>query len=189
MWKKIYRVVHSMLALSIIIYIIFLCYNYKVKNIDSAYIHNKSSFKTNREPSFLSDFKLVDENGKNIDLNIFSGKKVIINYWKYNCEKCLSEIENIDYLYQLSLERPDLVVLRVSDLALKNDTLSVVKDKKLREPILFDDNLKSLALAMKSNDEKHYPIQFYVNSNGTLNETVTKVLSKEEMEDKLAKLR
>lgn len=112
-----------------VVCLLFTSHTYKIKTLDSAYIKAKTQSTSNTKESVLNKFNLEDVNGKSFNMGIFNGKKVVLIYWKYNCDNCLSMTPAIGYLYQLSLERQDLVVVRVSDLEYKENTINTVNER------------------------------------------------------------
>jgi thiol-disulfide isomerase/thioredoxin len=57
------------------------------------------------------DFKLVDLEGKPVQLSGLAGKTVLINFWATWCGLCVKEIPDLAELHR---RRPDLVILGVA---------------------------------------------------------------------------
>ena len=124
----------------------------------------------------------IDLNENNLDLSVYKGKKIVINYWATWCGPCIKEMPSIKRAEEI-LEDYDYTFLLVSD-----ETIS--KISKFKNDRNFEFNfLKSI----KSNESLgiySMPTSYIFDENGKKIETIVGAIEwdSEEMISKLKML-
>ena len=59
------------------------------------------------------NFRLMDRDGKSIDVSAFRGKVIFINFWATWCPPCVAEMPDINRLYQ-KVKSEDFIFLMIS---------------------------------------------------------------------------
>ncbi len=81
--------------------------------------------------SETAKIKLTDLDGKAIDLNLYKGKTIFINFWATWCKPCLQEMPSIQKAQEL-LKNENIVYLFASDEAIEQ-----IEKSKTNHPYLF----------------------------------------------------
>jgi peroxiredoxin len=114
----------------------------------------------------VPDFNLVDATDKNVSLNQYRGKVVLIDFWQAWCPPCVEEIPHLKAL-QKKYQNQGLVILGVTD-RLDSDGLAtwrkVVRDTGINYVTLID---QKGTIAAQYNVSA-YPHKFIVDRNGRL---------------------
>ena len=121
---------HKKLILAIFCLILF----FAVADLTSAKI---------KEGENAPNFTLKNLEGKNVSLNEFRGKFVLINFWATWCGPCKIEMPSLENLYQ-KFKNKNFVMLAISnDMFGKTVVKPFVKAHKINFPILLDQRLKA----------------------------------------------
>lgn len=90
-------------------------------------------------------FTLKDMKGKDVSLDAYAGKVVVLNFWTKTCNPCLEEMPDLVELAKVLKAQTDAVLLTVST----DDGPEAVRDVLLRAareeppfPVLFDPDAK-----------------------------------------------
>jgi thiol-disulfide isomerase/thioredoxin len=59
------------------------------------------------------NFRLLDQNGKSLDVSSLKGKVIFLNFWATWCPPCVAEMPDINNLYKV-LDKENIVFLMVS---------------------------------------------------------------------------
>lgn len=122
------------------------------------------------------DFKLKDLNDKEVSLNDFKGKKVLLNFWATWCPPCRAEMPDIEKLYQENKDS-DLVVLAVNLGEDKQTVKSFIDKNKYNFTILLDSNED---IATKYNIVS-IPTSFFIDKEGNIVSKKVGAMTIEEM--------
>lgn len=141
----------------------------------------------------VPDVTLVTQDGKEVTLKDYAGKKIYINVWASWCGPCKREFPELEKAYQDYKNKEDYAFLSVvssKDKAFNNarpadasqeEILRTAKEGKITYPILFDKNDSF----MSQFGIRSFPTHIIINSDGTLEqfllggttkETLTKLL-------------
>lgn len=106
-------------------------------------LHPNYAGATLRAPAFT----LKDMNGKDVSLESYKGKVVVLNFWSKTCGPCMEEMPAISDLAKILKPRADTALITVST----DDGPDAVRDVlkvALREeppfPVLFDPDMKTV---------------------------------------------
>lgn len=83
------------------------------------------------------NFTLKSNSGKNIKLSELRGQVVLLNFWASWCGPCRQEMPELDKLYS-KYNKLGFTILGVNVEEDATDALKIIKDDKIRFPILFD---------------------------------------------------
>lgn len=111
------------------------------------------------------DFTLKTKSGKNLRLNDFRGKVVMINFWATWCAPCRQELPHMEALYKKYKDR-GFVLLGVN---IDNDSVAAKKmaeEFKLTFPVLYDEKQQTSKLYKL----KAMPSTFIVDRGGKVHE-------------------
>ena len=106
-------------------------------------------------------FILKDLNKKEIYINDYKGKVVLLNFWATWCQPCILEMPAIEKLYSTFKDK-GFVVLAVSIDQNRIKVKSFVKKHNLSFPVLLDSNQE----VMKAYNVTEIPASYLVNRNG-----------------------
>jgi peroxiredoxin len=138
---------------------------------------------TNAEKVAALDFKLKDLNGKDVSLSDFKGKKVLLNFWASWCRPCLSEMPDIQKLYNETKDS-DLVILAVNLGEDKVTVKSFTDINKYNFTVLLD---------LEESAGRQYniaaiPTTFFIDKEGNIVSTVKGAITLEKMKLYISKL-
>ncbi|MCB2289273.1 TlpA family protein disulfide reductase [Clostridium sp. CS001] len=144
---------------------------------------NPTEIVTNPEKIAALDFKLKDLNGKDVSLSDFKGKKVMLNFWASWCRPCMSEMPDIQKLYNETKDS-DLVILAVNLSEDKATVKSFADINKYNFTILLDS---------EENVGRQYtitaiPTTFFIDKEGNIISTVKGAITLEKMRMYISKL-
>ena len=96
-----------------------------------------------KEGENAPNFTLKNLEGKDVSLNEFRGKFVLINFWATWCGPCKIEMPSLETLYQ-KFKNKNFVMLAISnDMFGQTVVKPFVKAHKISFPILLDQRLKA----------------------------------------------
>ena len=124
----------------------------------------------------------IDLNEKNLDLSVYKGKKIVINYWATWCGPCIIEMPSIKRAEEI-LEDYDYTFLLVSD-----ETIS--KISKFKNDRNFEFNFLKSIKSYESLGIYSMPTSYIFDENGKKIETIVGAIEwdSEEMISKLKML-
>ncbi|MGG0716885.1 TlpA disulfide reductase family protein [Robertmurraya massiliosenegalensis] len=128
-----------------------------------------------RAPSF----SLTTLDGKEVTLEDFLGKKILLNFWATWCPPCKEEMPDMQELY-VEHKEDDFVVLAVNvTITEKNrdDVNKFVEEYELTFPILMDESGK----VANQYEILSYPTSYFIDSDGVVRAKIVGGLSKEVM--------
>ncbi|MDI6792014.1 MAG: redoxin domain-containing protein [bacterium] len=108
-------------------------------------------------------FTLPDINGKQISLDDFKEKNVLLYLWDFSEEIFMKYLPQIEQVYQ-EYKGKDVVILCISSNTLTK-TKEVIASQKLTFPVLIDESKK---VDKVYNSEKAYPVRVIVNKSGVV---------------------
>ena len=121
-------------------------------------------YETEDEPYRLDLFTVLDYNGKEVSLEAFKGKPVVLNFWTSWCPNCVSEMP---YFNNAAKDYPDVEFVMIDVTVDKRET-----EEKARDYIeannfdyldfYFDVNKSSVLACSVYN----YPTTYFINSDG-----------------------
>lgn len=138
---------------------------------------------TNPEKVAALNFKLKDLNGKEVSLSDFKGKKVMLNFWASWCRPCISEMPDIQKLYNETKDS-DLVILAVNLGEEKATVKSFTDINKYNFTVLLD--LEEIAGRQYSITA--IPTTFFIDKEGNIVSTVKGAITLEKMKMYISKL-
>ena len=109
------------------------------------------------------DFTLKTSSGKNLRLNDFRGKVVMINFWATWCAPCRKELPYLDALYK-KYKKKGFVLLGVNVDSDRAVAKKMAKEFKVSFPVLFDNAQK----VSKSYKLKAMPSTFIIGKDGKI---------------------
>jgi thiol-disulfide isomerase/thioredoxin len=89
-----------------------------------------------RDPDPAPDFKAKDLDGKDISLEAYKGKVILLNFWASWCGPCRAEIPGLIDLQNKYKDRLQIVGLVVDDDD-ENEIRNVVKSEAINYPVAF----------------------------------------------------
>ncbi|QBR13246.1 TlpA disulfide reductase family protein [Sphingobacterium sp. CZ-2] len=161
-------------TLSVLSIIFYLAGSAQSNNQFSSDITNRDSFTIRVGQQVPKDFwnqkHLLYEDGsvKEITLNQFRGKKLILDFWSIGCGTCISHQKNID---QFKLQYKDDIVVLMVNSRVKSDTVEAIKRFESRFKEYFPNGLKTIILDDKLNNYFHpiaYPTYVWINRLGII---------------------
>jgi thiol-disulfide isomerase/thioredoxin len=138
---------------------------------------------TNEEKVAALNFKLKDLNGKDVSLSDFKGKKVLLNFWASWCRPCISEMPDIQKLYNETKDS-DLVILAVNLGEDKATVKSFIDINKYNFTVLLD--LEEIA--GRQYTIAAIPTTFFIDKEGNIVSTVKGAITLEKMKMYISKL-
>ena len=95
-----------------------------------------------KEGENAPNFTLKNLDGKEINLNQFRGKHVLINFWATWCGPCKIEMPSLEALYERFKDRNFVLLAISNDMFGANIVKPFVKAHKINFPVLLDQRLK-----------------------------------------------
>ena len=95
-----------------------------------------------KEGENAPNFTLKNLDGKEISLNQFRGKHVLINFWATWCGPCKIEMPSLEALYERFKDRNFVLLAISNDMFGANIVKPFVKAHKINFPVLLDQRLK-----------------------------------------------
>jgi peroxiredoxin len=83
-----------------------------------------------------ADFTLTDLNNKKVTLSALRGKIVLVNFFSLNCPNCLTEMTNLNLIYQ-HYQSQGLVIISITDDDIR-PVGTFARNNNITYPILFD---------------------------------------------------
>lgn len=87
--------------------------------------------------SEVTDFALLNLNGKEVEISSFRNKVVLLNFWATWCGPCKKEMPAMEKLYGKYKER-GFVILGIDYMEKKDKAINFMKKMNLTFPILLD---------------------------------------------------
>ena len=109
------------------------------------------------------EISLKDFNGKEISLEVYKGKTILLNFWASWCQPCIEEAPELEQLYR-NLKDKDFVIIGI---AVDDDEEAVkefIKKYSITYPILNDSKSK----ISRKYKTKGYPESFVIDKQGKL---------------------
>lgn len=82
-------------------------------------------------------FTMKNLEGKDVSLEDYRGKKVMLNFWATWCPPCKAEMPALEKLYQ---QKSDEIEVLAVNLDSQNDVAGFVNKNQLTFPVLLDEN-------------------------------------------------
>ena len=95
-----------------------------------------------KEGDNAPNFTLKNLDGKEISLNQFRGKHVLINFWATWCGPCKIEMPSLEALYERFKDRNFVLLAISNDMFGANIVKPFVKAHNINFPVLLDQRLK-----------------------------------------------
>lgn len=112
-------------------------------------------------------FTLKDINGKEVSLNDFKGKVILVNFWATWCKPCQEEMDDLESAYKKNNDN-GLVILGVDVREEKKDVLEFLKRYKVSYPILMDFDGK----VVKDYQVMGVPTTYFIDRDGIIRDRV-----------------
>ena len=107
------------------------------------FVLNGSTFAQIEEGVDAPNFTLKNLEGKEVSLNEFRGKYVLVNFWATWCGPCKIEMPSLETLYQ-RFKNKNFVMLAISnDMYGATVVKPFIKANKINFPVLLDQHLKA----------------------------------------------
>jgi len=131
------------------------------------------------------DFTLNDLDGKPVRLSDLKGKPVVINFFATWCNPCRAEMPDFEALWKDNKDR-GLIVLAVNltNQDNVNDVRTFVKELSLTFPIVLDENGTVASLYRVG----PIPSSYFINKSGILTAVQVGSMSRQTMDQRVAKL-
>jgi thiol-disulfide isomerase/thioredoxin len=114
-----------------------------------------------RDPDPAPDFKVKDLDGKEINLEAYKGKVILLNFWASWCGPCRAEIPGLIDLQNKYKDRVQIIGLVVDDDD-ESEVRDVVKSESINYPVAFT----STQVRMDYGGIAALPTVFIVNTEG-----------------------
>ena len=131
------------------------------------------------------DFSLQDLSGKTVKLSELKGKKVYINFWATWCGWCDQEMPDIEKINN-EFKDKNLVILAVNVAESDSIVKSYMKKKGLNFTVLLDKDGKISTNLYKVSG---FPTSVFINSDGTISNTIEGMMTFEGMKSEIEKLK
>ena len=95
-----------------------------------------------KEGENAPNFTLKNLDGKEINLNQFRGKHVLINFWATWCGPCKIEMPSLEALYERFKDKNFVLLAISNDMFGANIVKPFVKANNINFPVLLDQRLK-----------------------------------------------
>ena len=128
-------------------------------------------------------FSLLDVEGKQVRLEDFGGKVILIDFWASWCPPCQDEIPDLMALYQDYRDK-GFVILGIAVGDLPQDVKNFAKEKKMNYPVLLGND--SVARAYPG--VYFLPTAFLIDRSGVIREKLIGPREKRELEQKIIPL-
>lgn len=116
------------------------------------------------------DFTLTDEQGREISLSQFAGKKVLLNFWASWCPPCKKEMPDLIRIYEKNKDQ-NVVVLGVNvtteEKSIDNAIL-YMKEAGISFPVVYDVEGEVTELYRIQG----YPTSYFIDTNGVIQQKV-----------------
>ncbi|MCK5780949.1 MAG: TlpA family protein disulfide reductase [Flavobacteriales bacterium] len=109
---------------------------------------------------FDYEWKLVDANGKQVELSDFSGKVILLNYWATWCPPCVAEMPSLQKLYNDYQDKMVFIFLTNDD---KPKVDAFMKKRDLTLPVYFQHSKAPAKLFTSS-----LPTTYLIDQNGKI---------------------
>lgn len=93
--------------------------------------------KINDTSAGAPNFTAKNLEGKDVKLNDFKGKVVLVNFWAVWCGPCQEEVPELVELYNIYRDK-GFVIVGVSDPSDSNEIKSFVREHKMTYPVVID---------------------------------------------------
>lgn len=87
-----------------------------------------------KDPDPAPDFKVKDLDGKDLSLEVYKGKVILLNFWATWCGPCRAEIPSLIELQAKYKDRMQIIGMVVDDDD-ENEVRAVVKDEVINYPV------------------------------------------------------
>lgn len=112
------------------------------------------------------NFKVVDQNGKEVTLEDYIGKPVVINFWSSKCPPCRKEMPDFDEVYKKYKNKVNFMMIDSIGAfgETKEDGAAMVKENGFSFPVFFDVDQS----AQKTYGIYSYPTTYILDKDGNL---------------------
>ena len=131
------------------------------------------------------DFSLKDLSGKTIKLSELKGKKVYINFWATWCGYCDQEMPDIEKIHN-EFKDQNLIILAIDVAESDYIVKKYIDEKDLNFTVLLDKDGKISTNLYKVSG---YPTSVFINSDGTISNTIEGMMTFEGMKSEIVKLK
>jgi len=122
-------------------------------------------------PGFLMpDFSLEDLDGNEIDVSVYQGSPLVLNYWASWCGPCRAEMPALERIHA-EYAKDGLVILGINGTNQDNlkSVVEFIKQYQLTFPVLLDQN----GHVGRLYQIQSLPTTFFINPDGTIADLVT----------------
>lgn len=130
-------------------------------------------------PASAPDFTVYDGEGNEVSLSDFAGQPVVLNFWASWCSYCKLEMPDFDAAYGEYGDDVVFMMVNVTDgrRETREDGQSYVDKQDFSFPVYFDTELD----ATYAYNVSGLPTSVFISPDGTVADTVTGALSKDEL--------
>lgn len=121
-------------------------------------------------------FTLKDLNGKEVGLEDFKGKKVMLNFWATWCPPCKAEMPAMQKLYETKSNEIEILAINLDP---QNKVADFVSENGLSFPILLDQS----GGTQQSYSILSIPTTFIIDENGVIQKKHVGSMTLEQMEE------
>jgi len=137
--RKVKKIILYFLCLSVTL----LCFKVQAKNDDP---YEKIGIQIVKEKTKAPNFSLKCLDGRDVELKVFNGKLVFINFWATWCGPCKKELPSMEALYREFKDR-GFVILAISvDYGGMPIVKEFIANHRYTFPVLLDPKHKTLDL-------------------------------------------
>lgn len=138
----------------------------------------------NKAPDF--ELQLLNDENETIRLSDLEGKKVIVNFWASWCKPCREEMPEIQKFYETKSDDIEVLAVNMTASEVKaENAYKFVDGKGYTFPLLMDSENQA------SSDYKvlGLPETFFINSDGTINDSIKGQMNLKMLESKVKKMK
>ena len=180
--KKLKWIIAVVLAVLLMVGVYFL-YGYLTKEYDAD--DNVSSSASDVTLYDAPDFVVYDVNGNEVTLSDYFGKPIVLNFWATWCYYCKVEMPDFNEAYK---NYPDVQFLMVNATGTNGETVesakAYVEQEKYEFPVLFD----TMYEANQAYRLSSFPMTVFIDADGNVISSRVGMLTKEALEEEIAKL-
>lgn len=154
---------------------------------ESARVTVEGSTSESATQSLAPSFRVLDAEGRQTELSSLYGKPIILNFWASWCPPCKKEMPDFEEAYKTYGDEIQFVIVNMTDGSRETvDTATkYIKDQGYTFPVYFDTNLE----AANAYQVYSIPTTYFIDKNGSVAAYSEGMLTKESLEQGIAKIK
>jgi len=172
----------------ILIFVVFLgLAYYAYQNLSVGYktqqenqLQNDVSTKDDAKNSSAPDFKVFDNQGREVKLSDFKGKPVVLNFWASWCPPCRSEMPHFNEVYTQAGKNVVFMMVDLVDGQRETQARgqAFIEEQGYDFPVYFDNE----QTAAQTYGITSIPTTYFINSKGTIVKAYRGAIDKETLQ-------